>query len=63
MALELPKLTKKEKKESGVGKNDVMLKLMDFFDKNPLMKVLIPVLLFIIIRRQWLYGTSGILHG
>ena len=59
MALELPKLTKKEKKESGVGKNDMMLKLMDFFDKNPLMKVLIPVLLFIIIAAIILFVIFG----
>lgn len=66
MALELPKLGKKDKGEKVASpKNDVMLKIMDFFDKNPLMKILIPVLLFIIVAAIILFVVfgDGILHN
>jgi hypothetical protein len=47
MALELPKFTKKEKAPS--DKPSVTLKVAQFFEKNPIMKILIPVILFLII--------------
>lgn len=59
MALELPKFAKKEKKEGNVSKNDIVLKIMDFFDKNPLMKILIPVLLFVIVAAIILFVIFG----
>ncbi len=66
MALELPKFGSKEKKEkSAAVKNDVLLKMMDFFDKNPLMKVLVPAVLFIIIAAIILFVIfgDGVLQG
>ncbi len=60
MALELPKFGNKEKKDKGVSaKNDVMLKVMDFFDKNPIMKFLIPVVLFLILAGVVLFLIFG----
>ena len=60
MALELPKFGNKEKKEkASAPKNDVMLKIMDFFDKNPLMKILIPVVLFLILAGIILFLIFG----
>lgn len=60
MALELPKFGNKEKKEKGASaKNDVMLKIMDFFDKNPIMKILIPVVLFLILAGVVLFLIFG----
>lgn len=47
MALELPKFTKKEKAPS--DKPSVTLKVAQFFEKNPIMKILIPAILFLII--------------
>jgi hypothetical protein len=50
MALELPKFGSKNKTEKKTApKNDTMLKVMDFFDKNPIMKIIIPVVLFLIL--------------
>ena len=65
MALELPKLGNKEKKAKAAPKNDIMLKVMDFFDKNPLMKILIPVVLFLILAGiiLFLIFGDGILTG
>lgn len=60
MALELPKFGSKEKKEKKAApKNDIMLKVMDFFDKNPIMKILIPVILFIILAGVILFLIFG----
>ncbi len=66
MALELPKFGNKEKKASAASpKNDAMLKVMDFFDKNPIMKVLIPVVLFLILAGIVLFLVfgDGVLSG
>jgi hypothetical protein len=66
MALELPKFGNKEKKASAASpKNDAMLKVMDFFDKNPIMKVLIPVVLFLILAGVVLFLVfgDGVLSG
>ncbi len=60
MALELPKLGSKEKKgKPASAKNDTLLKFMEFFDKNPIMKVLIPVVLFIILVALVLFLVLG----
>ncbi len=59
MALELPKLGKKENKGSAAPKVDVTLKVMEFFDKNPFMKILIPVVLFIILLAVFLFVIFG----
>ncbi len=60
MALELPKFGKKDKAEKAAGpKNDVMLKVMDFFDKNPIMKIVIPVVLFLILAGVIIYLVIG----
>ncbi len=60
MALELPKFGSKEKKEKSFSpKNDIMLKFMDFFDKNPIMKILIPVVLFVILVGIILFLVFG----
>ncbi len=60
MALELPKFGNKEKKVKPVSaKNDLMLKIMDFFDKNPFMKILIPVVLFLILAGIVLFLVFG----
>ncbi len=59
MALELPKLGNKEKKAKASSQNDTMLKVMDFFDKNPLMKILIPVVLFLILAGVILFLIFG----
>ncbi len=60
MALELPKFGNKEKKaKSTAPKNDTMLKVMDFFDKNPIMKIIIPVVLFLILAGVILFLIFG----
>lgn len=66
MALELPKFGKKDK-EAGASKqkSDVALKIMDFFEKNPWMKIVIPILLFIILVVVFVFAMfgDGILSG
>ncbi len=60
MALELPKFGKKGKVEkTSAPKNDIMLKVMDFFDKNPIMKFIIPVVLFLILAGVIIYLVLG----
>lgn len=60
MALELPKFGKKEKGDKVASpKKDSMLKVMDFFDKNPLMKIIIPTVLFVIIAAILLFVVFG----
>lgn len=50
MALELKKKSSEEKKKTSTGqKNDAVLKIFDFFEKNPILKIVIPLLLFIIL--------------
>lgn len=66
MALELPKFGKKEK-AAGVAeaKSSVILKISQFFEKNPWMKIAIPVILFLILVAIFLlviFG-DGILSG
>ncbi len=57
MALELPKFTKKEKQ---VGeKTALTLKVAQFFEKNPIMKILIPVIIFLIIVAVFLLVIFG----
>lgn len=59
MALELPKLKKKDGSAVAAPKTDIMLKVMEFFDKNPFMKILIPVVLFIILCAVFLFVIFG----
>ena len=60
MALELPKFGSKNKAEKKAApKNDMMLKVMDFFDQNPIMKVIIPVVLFLILAGVILFLIFG----
>lgn len=50
MALELPKFGKKDGKgSSGKPKVDVTMKIMEFFDKNPVMKIVVPVVLLVVL--------------
>ena len=46
MALELPKFTKKEKSSDTPG---ITLQVAQFFEKNPIMKIVVSVIGFIII--------------
>lgn len=66
MALELTR------KKDGAGKtktpgqkNDVMLKIMELFEKNPFLKIVIPVLLFLILAGVigFLIFGDGVLMG
>ena len=57
MALELPKFTKKEK-QSG-EKTALTLKVAQFFDKNPIMKIVIPVIIFLIIVAVFILVIFG----
>ena len=56
MALELPKFTKKEKKS---GETGLTLKIAQFFEKNPFMKIVIPVVLFLILVAIFLLVVFG----
>lgn len=57
MALELPKLAKKEKKSS--DQPGATLKIAQFFEKNPAMKIVIPVVLFLILVAIFLFVVFG----
>ncbi len=60
MALELTKKGNKEKKSAGGGqKNDAFLRIVQFFEKNPFLKILIPVLLFIILAAIFFFIVFG----
>lgn len=60
MALELTKKGNKEKKSAGGGqKNDAFLKIVQFFEKNPFLKIVIPVLLFIILAAIFFFVVFG----
>lgn len=56
MALELPKFTKKEKSSD---KPDITLQIAQFFEKNPIMKILIPVILFLILVAIFIFVIFG----
>lgn len=56
MALELPKLTKKEKTGN---KPDITLQIAQFFEKNKFMKVLVPVILFLILVVAFIFVIFG----
>jgi type II secretory pathway component PulC len=65
MALELPKFSKKEKSVVPMREKSVILKISQFFEKNPWMKIVIPVILFLILVAVFLlvmFG-DGILSG
>lgn len=49
MALELKRGDKDKKGSGGAPKVDVALKIMEFFDKNPMMKIIVPVVLLIVL--------------
>ncbi len=60
MALELPKFGKKgDGSGGGKAKPDVVLKITNFFDKNPMMKIIIPVILFVILVAVILFIILG----
>lgn len=60
MALELPKLGKKgDSSGGGKAKPDIVLKITNFFDKNPMMKIIIPVILFVILVAVILFVILG----
>ena len=59
MALELPKFGKKGEGSVTKAKPDIALKITNFFDKNPLMKIIIPVILFIILVAVILFIILG----
>lgn len=65
MALELPKFGKKEKTAVPMREKGAILKISQFFEKNPWMKIVIPVILFLILVAVFLlviFG-DGILSG
>ncbi len=57
MALELPKFTKKEKQAG--EKSGITLKIAQFFEKNPFMKIVIPVVLFLILVAIFILVVFG----
>ena len=59
MALELPKFGKKGEGSVTKAKPEIALKITNFFDKNPLMKIIIPVILFIILVAVILFIILG----
>ncbi len=59
MALELPKFGKKSEGSVSKAKPDIALKITNFFDKNPLMKIIIPVILFVILVAVVLFVILG----
>ena len=59
MALELPKFGKKGEGSVSKSKPDIALKITNFFDKNPMMKIIIPVILFIILVAVILFVILG----
>ncbi len=56
MALELPKFTKKEKLSEKPG---ITLQISQFFEKNPIMKVIVPVILFLILVAVFIFVIFG----
>ena len=57
MALELPKFTKKEK-TSGT-KTGLTLQIASFFEKNPIMKFVVPIILFLILVAIFIFVVFG----
>lgn len=57
MALELPKFTKKEK-TSGT-KTGLTLQIANFFEKNPIMKFVVPIILFLILVSIFIFVVFG----
>ncbi|MGN1316320.1 MAG: hypothetical protein ACI4VW_04575 [Acutalibacteraceae bacterium] len=57
MALELPKFTKKERQPG--EKSQIGQKITQFFEKNPIMKIIIPVVLFLILVVVFLLVIFG----
>ena len=49
MALELKRGDKDKKGSGGAPKVDVALKVMEFFDKNPMMKIIVPAVLLVVL--------------
>jgi len=65
MALELPKFGKKEKSATPMRETGAFLKFTQFFEKNPWMKIVIPVILFLILVAVFIaviFG-DGVLSG
>lgn len=56
MALELPKFTKKEKSSDKPG---ITLQIAQFFEKNPIMKIVVPVILFLILVAIFIFVIFG----
>ena len=56
MALELPKFTKKERTSDKPG---ITLQVAQFFEKNPIMKIVIPVILFLILVAIFIFVIFG----
>ena len=56
MALELPKFTKKERTSDKLG---ITLQVAQFFEKNPIMKIVIPVILFLILVAIFIFVIFG----
>ena len=56
MALELPKFTKKERISDKPG---ITLQVAQFFEKNPIMKIVIPVILFLILVAIFIFIVFG----
>lgn len=66
MALELTRKSNGGKKPGNGGqKNDVLLKIMEVFEKNPFLKILVPALLFLIIAAILIFiiWGDGVLLG
>ena len=68
MPLELTRNSNKEKKpknKNGGPKKDAMLKFFEFFEKNPILKIIIPVLLFAILAGIFVFVIfgDGVLRG
>ena len=59
MALELPKFGKKEKSTVPMKEKDAILKISQFFEKNPWMKIVIPIILFLILVAVFLVVILG----
>lgn len=59
MALELTRKSSKGKKSKDGKKTDPFLKFFEFFEKNPIMKIVIPVLLFVILAAIFIFVIFG----
>ncbi len=59
MALELKRGDKNKKGSGSAPKVDVTLKIMEFFDKNPMMKIIVPVVLLIVLSGVIVFVVLG----